>query len=234
MYSPEETNTPAEGPGAGVRMKGGERREQLIRIAISLFARKGFNGTTTKEIAAAAGVAEALIFRHFPNKQALYEAILKSTVEDCALPEYLEKMRGYADRRDDFGLFREVISRVLEFHRQNPEFQRLMLYSGLEGHDLAQTFREQLVRPLHEFLENYIRTRRDEGAFCDVDPPAAVFAMLAMPLHHALISNLTSCPVVRLSDDEAVEHFTRVAVNGLLSRSPRGNEPTNARMKRTR
>ncbi len=199
-------------------MKGDERREQLIRIAISLFSRKGFNGTTTKEIATAAGVTEALIFRHFPNKQALYEAILRSKVEDGAIEDYLAKMRVFAERRDDFGLFRSVIAGVLEFHRRNPEFQRLMLYSGLEGHDLAQTLREQLVRPLHQFLEDYILTRRAEGAFTDVDPSAAVFGMLAMPLHHALVSNLTNCSVVQLSDEEAVEQFTRVAVHGLLAR----------------
>jgi AcrR family transcriptional regulator len=42
-----------------------------------LFARKGFAGTTTKEIAEAAGVSEALVFKHFPSKAALYEEILQ-------------------------------------------------------------------------------------------------------------------------------------------------------------
>lgn len=218
MSSAEEMGIGPDGTGSSGRMKGDERREQLIRIAMSLFARKGFNGTTTKEIAAAAGVTEALVFRHFPNKEALYEAILKTTVEDCALEAYLEKIRGYIERRDDFGLFREVISSVLEFHRQNPDFQRLMLYSSLEGHNLAQTFRERLVFPLHEVLENYIRTRQQEGAFCDIDPRTAIFAMLAMPLHHALVSHVTGCPVVQLNDEDAAENFTRVVVNGLLAR----------------
>jgi len=49
----------------------------IVEIATPLFARRGFAGTTTKEIAEAAGVSEALLFRHFPTKAALYEEILQ-------------------------------------------------------------------------------------------------------------------------------------------------------------
>jgi TetR/AcrR family transcriptional regulator len=40
-----------------------------------LFSQRGFRGTTTKEIAVAAGVSEAMVFRHFANKEVLYSAI---------------------------------------------------------------------------------------------------------------------------------------------------------------
>jgi len=62
-------------PG-GPRMKGDARREQILATAVNLFSRNGFRGTTTKEIAQAAGVSEAMVFRHFANKEALYAAIL--------------------------------------------------------------------------------------------------------------------------------------------------------------
>jgi AcrR family transcriptional regulator len=51
-----------------VRMNAGDRRRQLLDAALELFSRKGFGGATTKEIAASAGVTEAIIFRHFPSK----------------------------------------------------------------------------------------------------------------------------------------------------------------------
>ena len=63
------------------RLDAEERRAAIIDAALPLFARKGFAATTTKEIAAAAGVSEGLIFRHFPSKAALYEAILASGCE---------------------------------------------------------------------------------------------------------------------------------------------------------
>ncbi len=58
------------------RMSGDERRMQILQIAIKLFSQKGFRGATTKEIAAAAGISEAMVFRHFATKHELYHAIL--------------------------------------------------------------------------------------------------------------------------------------------------------------
>ena len=54
---------------------GSEIRQQILKTAIQLFAQKGFRGTTTREIALAAGVNEVTIFRHFASKQELYSAI---------------------------------------------------------------------------------------------------------------------------------------------------------------
>ena len=58
-------------------MDAAERKRAIVEIAMPLFARKGFAGTTTKEVAEIAQVSEALLYRHFPNKAALYEEILE-------------------------------------------------------------------------------------------------------------------------------------------------------------
>lgn len=57
------------------RMTAGDRREAIVVAAAPLFAAKGFDAVTTREVAEAAGVSEALLYRHFDNKAALYEAI---------------------------------------------------------------------------------------------------------------------------------------------------------------
>ena len=62
---------------ATTRLDGDERRKAIVTAAVPLFARKGFAGTTTKELAEAAGISEALLFRHFPSKKHLYEEILR-------------------------------------------------------------------------------------------------------------------------------------------------------------
>lgn len=63
------------------RLPAGERRDAIIEAALPLFARWG-EGVTTKDIAEAAGVSEALLYRHFPGKTALYEAILERCVTE--------------------------------------------------------------------------------------------------------------------------------------------------------
>src|ERR687889_817967 len=62
--------------GAGGRMAAEDRRLQIALTAMRLFSERGFRGTTTKEIAQAAGVSEAIIFRHFATKEELYTAII--------------------------------------------------------------------------------------------------------------------------------------------------------------
>jgi AcrR family transcriptional regulator len=52
-----------------------ERRADIVQAVRKVFAEKGYDGTTTRELAQAAGVSEALLFKHFPNKEALFEAM---------------------------------------------------------------------------------------------------------------------------------------------------------------
>src|SRR5512135_1044494 len=63
-------------------MPGGERRAAILRSAVDLFATRGFAGVTTRELAVAAGVSEAMLYKHFPHKEALYRAILERHLQD--------------------------------------------------------------------------------------------------------------------------------------------------------
>ncbi len=60
------------------KLSGEERRVAIIRAVRRVFADKGFDGTTTRELADAAGVSEALLFKHFPHKEALFSAMQTS------------------------------------------------------------------------------------------------------------------------------------------------------------
>jgi AcrR family transcriptional regulator len=73
--------TPAdpEAP-ARQRLSAESRRASIIGAARTLFASNGFRGTSTSDIAAAAGCSEPVIYKHFASKQALFAAVL----EDCA------------------------------------------------------------------------------------------------------------------------------------------------------
>ena len=58
------------------RMKGSTRKQAIIKAARPLFAQNGFHGTSVRDIAKAADVSEALLYKHFPSKEALYEEML--------------------------------------------------------------------------------------------------------------------------------------------------------------
>src|SRR3954468_6935641 len=60
------------------RLKAPQRREQLIEVATKLFAKFGYEATTTAAIAEAAGVTEPILYRHFKSKQELFVAITRA------------------------------------------------------------------------------------------------------------------------------------------------------------
>src|SRR5438034_5460246 len=65
------------------RLSAEQRREAIVRAALPLFARHGFANTTTKELASAAGVSEALLYKHFPSKESLYAEIQNYGCQGC-------------------------------------------------------------------------------------------------------------------------------------------------------
>lgn len=64
------------------RLPASERRRSILPAASAIFARYGFEGARTQQIARAAGVSEALIFRHFASRQVLYRAALRQIVRE--------------------------------------------------------------------------------------------------------------------------------------------------------
>lgn len=73
-------------------MKSEHRRDAILKAAAPLFAERGFDGTSTRDLARATGVSEALIYRHFGNKEALFEAICDAAFEAFDFDSVLEKL----------------------------------------------------------------------------------------------------------------------------------------------
>ncbi len=192
-----------------------ERQASLIAAASSLFARKGFNGTTTREIAQAAGVSEALVFKHFPTKQALYAAILE---EKVTVTELLETIAASAGRRDD----RQVFSLIAGYRIRpgvDSSLLRLLLFSALEGHELSDMFFGKHHKVFYEHLAAYIQTRIADGAFRAVDPLLAARAFIGIVVHHRLVHEIFGVPMHR-SHDDTVSAYVDLFLQGLVLDRP--------------
>ena len=70
------------------RLSAEERRQAIVDAVRDVFADKGFDGTTTRELAKAAGVSEALIYKHFPSKESLYAAMLDACLKGPTFAEF--------------------------------------------------------------------------------------------------------------------------------------------------
>lgn len=199
-------------------MASDERRLQLLHVAMKLFAEHGFRGTTTKEIAASAGVSEAMVFRHFANKDELYDAIIDHKAcnhSDMKTP--LEKLIELAAAKDDFALFYGMALNALKKHRNEPDFMRLLLYAALEGHELSQLFFENFVVEVYNFLGAYIEERQREGVFRNVEPRIVVRSFIGMIMHHSLNNTLwdKQQKILPISDEDAARQFAEILLNGI-------------------
>lgn len=70
--------TPSRTAPPPKRLPAGKRRQQLLDVALSLFATKGYNATTMDDIAETAGVTKPLLYQHFASKRALYLELVDS------------------------------------------------------------------------------------------------------------------------------------------------------------
>jgi AcrR family transcriptional regulator len=85
-------------PAAGTTAKSDERRRLVIKAAVSCFARKGFYGTTTHEIAQQAGISQPYVYRLFPDKQSLFVQTVEHVSE--LLTEALSAPAAQAETQD--------------------------------------------------------------------------------------------------------------------------------------
>ena len=210
-----------EGAASSARMAGEERRSQILAVAVSLFSERGFRGTTTKEIAQAAGVSEAMVFRHFATKKELYAAILdhKSCADDRFQPEQMAAEA--IKRKDDRAVFESLAIGALTYHEKDPEFQRLLLYSALEKHELAEMFFNEFVRRVYQFLGSYIRERQRDGALIDIDPAIVIRCFIGMVMHQSLNNNLwdPARRLLNITNESAAKEFTNILLNGITRKS---------------
>lgn len=221
-------------------MTGEDRRLQILRVAMRLFSQRGFRGTTTKEIALAASVSEAMVFRHFATKEELYSAILdhKACVHESMDP--LQVVAAAVAAKDDRAVFEGLALDALNQHDCDPEFHRLLLHSALEEHELAQMFWEKFVKRVYRTLRGYIRERQREGAMKNVEPLVIVRAFIGMIIHHSLNNNLwdRNQQLLKISNQAAARQFTDILLHGVAvaprAQSSRGLGKVNQRRKRSK
>lgn len=184
---------------------------------MEIFSQRGFSGTTTREIANAAGVSEAMVFKHFANKEELYSAILDTKAAEPMMRDLFADVEIFARAKDDFSFFFTVALKILDHHERDFAFLRLMLHSALEGHGLATVFFERVTASAYDFFSEYIASRQRDGDFRDVEARTAVRAFIGMIVHHSINNILwdKERKLLDISNEDAAREFTNIFLKGL-------------------
>lgn len=203
------------------RLSRQERRQQLLKTAMELFAQHGFDGVTTRQIAEQAGVTEAVIFQHFGTKEDLCAAIIEEKMKDHepVLTGMLEKAASRADEE----VLREMAVYILRELGRDPTFHRLLLFSALTHHPLARIFFEERVDRLCKLFENFVEERIRQGKYRQIDPVLAMRIFSGMLFHHAMMEQIYERRDLKpLSNDELAGTFVQVFLDGMRRRDSEG------------
>jgi TetR/AcrR family transcriptional regulator len=170
------------------RLSSPDRKKQILEVATEMFARYGFDGVTTRQIADAAGITEAIVFRHFASKDDLYWEVLSAKCASGDVKQRLEEKLGRD--AEPIEIFTAIARDVLNRNFQDPGKSRLLLFSALENHRLSQRFFKMYMSEWYELLASYIRRQMEDGKFRKVDPVLAARGFIGMCFHHYLVQEL--------------------------------------------
>jgi AcrR family transcriptional regulator len=195
------------------KMTAALRRAQIISVSKQLFSKKGFSGTTTKEIAKASGISEAMIFRHFASKQELYSAIIDQRIQEVGDPVPDEAVKA----KDDERVFASLARFVLEKTDQDPTMMRLLYFSALEGHELSDIFYSSHEIKRVTKLVEYIKLRIADGAFRNLDSVLAARAFMGMLYTYVTAKHLFNSEKYfpKATTDLVVDNFLKIFLDGL-------------------
>ncbi|MEA2537689.1 MAG: hypothetical protein QOF11_1923 [Chloroflexota bacterium] len=181
-------------------------RERILYEAAELFARQGYHGTTTREIADAVGIRQPSLFHHFPTKGAMVEALLEW----------------------DLGV---ALPRVYVIARQ-PDSPAVRLYRYLHAdvthlatapYNLGGVYTEEVIgspefaawarrrSELHDVVERIVREGIDSGAFVRMDAN-----MVRQAIGGILVRVITMYSGGRGTADALADEVARLLVRGLL------------------
>ena len=188
------------------RLKAPQRREQLMEVATKLFARNGYEATTTAAIALAAGVTEPILYRHFKSKQELFVAIVKA-VSDRTMKHWEDLIRGVDDPSEQF----RRIAADLPQHMEKLADAYHVLHGALatsRDKKVLAVMKEHYFQ-IEKFFSKVIQDGQKSGVFRrNMQPRAAAWTLIISGIGYGMIA-LNLAQFDRATADNAIEAILR-------------------------
>lgn len=147
---------------------------RIVEAAVQLFARRGYKGTSTREIAHVAGLNEATLFRYFSRKADLFWTAIESRLDRLKLGRELQN--GLSTDVDPEIVVPMLVEFMVEQMAQQPELMRLLYVAGFELPGADRMFREHLG-PIFDAVNAYFRRCAARGAICNLEPTFATLGL---------------------------------------------------------
>ncbi len=197
------------------KLTAAERRASIVAAAIHLFSARGFRGVTTRELAKACGVSEPVLYEHFADKQELYCAILEEACNDGDTVA-MRIDEAFASNLEAPAFFRALAESIIKLLDKNPNYTRLILFSALEGHSLAELHFEHRMKPFYGMLTRRIRDYIAAGSLNPCDPSVAARAFIGMVNQYVIFDLHFGFSIAKTSRKKVINGMVDIFLNGVL------------------
>ena len=185
-------------PAARRKLNASDRRSQILTAAMEVFAEHGFHGTPTRELARRVGVSEALVFQHFPTKEALISAIL----DHVGFEDRIQAMEEHLHRIPPREALLRIAEHLLTNLRDNPTTFRVVFFGLMETPHLAGEFYRKFLSRLlaleTRLFERAFAERRGGAGGGGGGAPSVDPAIVARSFHGSLMFYNMAGVIVRM------------------------------------
>jgi AcrR family transcriptional regulator len=189
-------------------------RDKILKAAQKLFASNGYDGTTTKELAEKAGIAEGTLFRHFTNKKAiLVEVATQGWIE--LLTDLLTELSEMASYEAISHLMYKRMLRLGD----NYDMMRVCFMEVQFHPDLRDRIQAEVVSKMTDVAEAFFQTAMDRGVYRRMNPRVIAQVFLGMfvvaGFSHETIVQPGASP---MEMKDMAEGLADIFLNGVLAK----------------
>ncbi|MDJ0540742.1 MAG: TetR/AcrR family transcriptional regulator [Microcystis sp. M53603_WE2] len=152
-----------------------DTRSRILQAALRLFAAKGYEGTTTKDLAGKANVAEGTLFRYFPNKKAI--------LIEVATRGWVDILTDLLTELSEMGSYKAVAQvmrrRVLRM-RENSDLLRVCFIEAQFHPELKERIQSEVIAKMTDVAEAFFQTAIDRGIYRPMNPKIVAQVFLGM------------------------------------------------------
>ena len=191
-----------------------ETRDRILKAALTLFARSGYDGTTTKQIAVAAGVAEGTLFRHFETK--------KSILVQVATDGWVEILTDLLTELSEMASYKavaQVMKRRMLHLQENADLMRVCFMEVQFHEDLRDRIQTDVIEKMTDVAEAFFQTAMDQGVYRKMDPRLVARVFLGMFAVSGFSQKTLTDPNASVLELKAMaEGISEIFLNGVLEK----------------
>jgi len=189
-----------------------DTRSKILQSAQKLFARQGFDGTTTKDLANDAGVAEGTLFRYFTNKKAiLVEVATQGWIK--ILTDLLTELSEMAS----YKAIAQMMRKRMIHMEENVDLMKVCFMEAQFHPELRERIQNEVINKMTEIAEVYFAEAIAKGAYRPTLDPKVVARIFVGMFAIAGFSNTTMSNHSSPQEiQEMAEGIADIFLNGVL------------------